>query len=228
MKKYRPFLVLFAIIILPLLVWVALKLVSEQRYRPIEILSEKIPNPDGSLDSVFRAVGDFAFVTQAGDTLRRSDLQDKIWVATECYGACTETCDLINGYFQQMIEKDFAEDPDIRFVSFSIDPKDDSTSIRAYAEHAKAEVGRWYVVRGNAASMEKFLTEELMFNPLDTTAFKANSLSDRGVRLIDWDGRLRGQLYHGDMEPEMVTLAQHIVLLQKELEELKSGKPSGH
>lgn len=228
MKKYRPFIVLFVIVILPLLVYGLLKLITEQRYRPIEILSEKVPNPDGSPDSVFRTVGDFAFLTQSGDSLRRSDLQDKIWVAVECYGRCRETCDGLNGYFQQMIEKDFADDPDIVFVSFSIDPKDDTTSLRAYAEHARAEAGRWYVVKGEQAVMEKFLTEELKFAPIDTTAFSVNGLRDRGVRLLDWEGRLRGQLYHGDMEPEMVTLAQHIVLLQGERDALKGGQPAGH
>src|SRR5690349_21484824 len=108
MKKYRPFIVLFVILILPLLVYVYMKVWTKSNYKPVEIISEKIPNPDGSLDSVFVPVGDFAFTNQSGKIITRDSLRGKIWIANLFHGNCGKPCDAMNDFIRQMLEKDFA------------------------------------------------------------------------------------------------------------------------
>ena len=224
MKKYRAFFVLFLILILPILIYVFIKAFGTQNYRPIETISEKIPNPDGSLDSVFKAVGDFAFVSQDGDTIRRDSLEGKIWVANLFHGECTDACDIENAYIKQMLKKDFPDDADVRFVSFSVNPNKDSVSvIKEYATKVEANSNRWWFLTGDATKMEKFLADEFKFEPSDEKTLENKGLRDRTLRLIDWEGHLRGSIYHSEIESQMVTLAQHIVFLQKELADFRAG-----
>ena len=229
MKKYRPFIVLFVTLILPILVYVTLKLVATQNYRPIEMLSEKIPNPDGSPDSVFKAVGNFSLVTQTGDLLTLDSLRGKIWIANLFYGSCTDACDMMNGYIKQMLKKDFVDNPNVRFVSFSIDPERDSLpSLQAYSKRNEAPADRWQFLTGEPSVIRKYITEELKYPAGDPKVIESNGLYDRTFRLIDWDGHLRGEFYSADSEPPMVTMAQHIVLLLKEFDALNSGSKAAH
>jgi protein SCO1 len=225
MKKYRPFFILFLILILPLVVYVMMKLGTKQNYKPIEIISEKIQNPDGSPDSVYQAVGNFAFVSQTGDTLTLDSLKGKIWVANLFYGKCTDVCDVDHGYIQQMLGKDFVDDPNVRFVSFSVNGEEDSLAVlKAYAKRMEAKPGRWYFVSGNGNAVRKYLEEQLQYPTIDKGMVGTNQLNDRTFRLVDWNGLLRGQFYNAELEPEMVTLAQHVVLLQKEKVDSSSVK----
>ncbi len=226
MKKYRAFFVLFLILIFPILIYVFIKAFGTQNYRPIETISEKIPNPDGSLDSVFKAVGDFSFASHRGDTLRMDSLKGKIWLANVFHGNCSDACDIENAYIKQLLTKDFPTDPDIRIISFSVDPANDSVPVlKAYAEKLEAD-RRWYFLTGNPAVLSKFLIEELKFLPTDPKALSEKGLTDRTFRVVDWDGHLRGSIYHSAAENEMVTMAQHMVFLQKELADMRSGAHS--
>lgn len=227
MKKYRAFFVLFLILILPILIYVFIKAFGTQNYRPIETISEKIPNPDGSLDSVFKSVGEFALVSQHGDTLRTDSLKGKIWLANLFYGNCSDACDIHNAYIKQMITKDFPNEPDVRFVSFSVDPANDSVpALKAYAAKVGVQDPRRYFLSGNPSVLSKFLSEEFGFEPNDEKSLTERGLRDRTFRLVDWDGHLRGSIYHSEIESEMVTMAQHMVFLLHELDDLRAGTPS--
>ena len=199
-----------------------MKLGGTQKYRPIESIGQKIPNPDGSPDSVFKQVGDFAFRTQTGDSLTSKMVKGKIWIVNLFYGNCTEVCDMLHDYVRQMLTKDFPNDPEIVFLSLSLDPAQDSLPVlRAYAERMKAMNDRWYFLAGDSERTKKFLTEELLYPAYDGQFATTKGLYDRTFRLVDWNGNLRGQFYDGNSEPNMVTMAQHVVLLLKEFDDLQ-------
>jgi hypothetical protein len=75
--------------------------------------------------------------------------------------------------------------------------------------------------------MRKFLVEELHYPSFDEGVTAIKGLYDRSLRLVDWNGNLRGQFYQGDSEPNMVTMAQHIVLLLKEMGDAETGNHPG-
>jgi protein SCO1 len=229
MKKYRPFIVLFAVLILPLLVYVFMKYTVKQNYRPIEIISEKVPNPDGSLDSVYLPVGNFAFVSQLGDTLTLDSLKDNVWVVNIFHTNCLESCDIAHDYIKQMLQKDFVDDSRVRFLSFSVDPANDSIPLlKVYADRMGATAHRWYFLSGNPEAMKKYLTQELRYPEIDQKTIASGSAGDMSFRLIDWNGYFRGSFYNASVEAEMVTLAQHIVFLLKELDEIQSKNAGNH
>jgi protein SCO1 len=227
MKRYRPFIVLFAVLVLPPLVYLSMKLGGTQKYRPIETIGDKIPNPDGSLDSVFKPIASFTFLTHRGDSLTREMLKGKILVINLFYTKCAGECDGLNAYVQKMLTVDFARHPEVVFLSLSVDPVHDSLpALRAYSERVQAS-DRWYFLTAEPDQLRKFLVEELHYPAFDEGVTATNGLYNRSLRLVDWNGNLRGQFYQGDSEPNMVTMAQHIVLLLKEWEEVQTGNHPG-
>lgn len=222
MKKYRAFISLFIVLILPLLVYGFLKLVSVQNYKPIETISEKIPNPDGSPDSVFKSIGDFSLVTQAGEPFTRDSLKGKIWVINLFYARCGEACDRIHSKISKL-QSDYKDDPDVRLLSISIDPANDSVPVlQAYAKSVEATPYRWYLLTGNPEQVTKFITEELDYKPADATDLSNKTLRESTLRLVDWNGLFRGEYYDGTAEDKVVRMAQHMVLLQKEMQTAKA------
>jgi protein SCO1 len=229
MKKYRPFIVLFILLILPLLVYVYLKVWTKQNYRPVEIISEKIPNPDGSLDSVFIPVGDFAFTGQSGKLITQDSLKGKIWVANLFHSNCAKACDVMNDYVRQMLEKDFPDEPDVRFLSFSVDPANDSVPmLKVYADRTGAVANRWYFLTGHPDSLKKFIVEELHYPEADPKVIAENKLHDTSFRLVDWNGLFRGDYYDGTNETDMVTMAQHIVMMLRERADSSANAGNKH
>jgi protein SCO1 len=217
MKKNRPAITLFIVLILPLLVYGFLKLVAVQNYKPIETISEKIPNPDGSPDSVFKDLGEFSFQTQTGAMLTRDSITGKIWVINLFYTSCGEDCDKIHSRISKL-QSDYKDNANVRFLSISVDAAHDSLPlVQAYAKRVEATPYRWYVATGNPAQISKFLTEELHYGitaPEDLNSYK---LRETTLRLVDWNGLLRGERYDGIFEEQVVRMSQHMVLLEKEM-----------
>jgi protein SCO1/2 len=226
MKKYRAFISLFIILILPLIIYGLMKLLTVSHYKPIENISEKILNPNGGSDSVFKAIGDFSFLTQTGERLTRDSLAGKIWICNLFYGRCNDICDRMHSTVSQL-QSDFQDHPEVRFVSISIDPLHDSLAIlQSYANRVEATPHRWYVVSGDTATLPKFLRQELRYTgevQPDTVEY---TLRETSFRLIDWNGHFRGGFYDGLAEDQCVRMAQHLMLLQKEWEEM-TAKSAG-
>jgi protein SCO1 len=226
MKKYRPVITLFIVLILPLLVYGFLKLVAVQNYKPIETISEKIPNPDGSLDSVFKSIGEFSFQTQTGKPLTRDSIDGKIWVVNLFYGDCGEDCDKIHSQISKL-QSDYQDDANVRFLSISVDPKRDSLpALQGYAKRVEAVPYRWYFATGDPTLVQQFLTNELHYKPTAPEDLAKFTLRETSLRLIDWNGLLRGEYYDGLRETEVVRMSQHMVLLEKEMLDPKSAAPT--
>ena len=68
MRKAGPFLILFIILVLPLLIYLFLR-TGTHVVQPLRTVSEKIADPGGGPDSVYKAVGKFAFQSHTGNMI---------------------------------------------------------------------------------------------------------------------------------------------------------------
>ena len=87
-----------------------------------------------------------------------------------------------------------SEMPDVRLVSFTVDPAHDTPPVLAeYAKHFKHEPARWFFLTGEPAKL----------NDLGVQAFKLNTVdgslthSTRFV-LVDGKGQIRGYYLTGE------------------------------
>ncbi|RKU16365.1 SCO family protein [Candidatus Poribacteria bacterium] len=94
------------------------------------------------------SVPDFRLTTQQGKPLTLSDMKDKIWVADFIFTNCPTICPAMT---QEMarLQSEFVADP-VYFVSFSVDPERDTSSVLSrYAKAYGADDRRWHFLTGD-------------------------------------------------------------------------------
>lgn len=97
-------------------------------------------------------VPDFNLITQQGAPLTRSDMKGKIWIADFIFTNCPTICPAMT---QEMarLQSEFVTDP-VYFVSFSVDPERDTSSVLSrYAKAYGADDRRWHFLTGDKAGI---------------------------------------------------------------------------
>jgi protein SCO1 len=136
---------------------------------------------------VFGDIPQFELVAQNGQPFHSQELAGKIWVADFMYTTCPGPCPRMTSQMRE-VEGALKQEPDVRFVSFTIDPANDTPAVlEAYAKVHRATSSMWYFLTGPLATLEM----------LDRNAFKLGDIdgtlehSTRFV-LVDRQGRIRG------------------------------------
>ena len=155
-------------------------------------------------------VPDFHLTSQTGQPFDGKSLDGHIWVADFIYTMCTGPCPLMSAHMRQ-VQTATAETPDVKLVSFTVDPAHDTPDVlAAYAKHFKPDFGRWYFLTG----------EQARLNDLALGGFKLNGVdgsmthSTRFV-LVDRRRRIRGY-YTTSEDAFMPQLIHDIRQLERE------------
>jgi len=151
----------------------------------------------------YREVRDFSLTDQNGNALTAASLKGKVWIANFVFTSCTAEC-LVLSKRMSNLEKRFAANPNVGFVSFSVDPGTDSpTRLAKYA--ALYDAGeRWSFLTGDSAAMDTLIKERFLL-PVAQSAEEAATLqkamlihSDR-FAIVDRKGIVRA--YVNGMQP---------------------------
>ena len=143
------------------------------------------PQPD-----VHLALPDFSFQeAQGGRAIGKQDLLGKVWVAATVFTNCPTHCPAMT---QEMygLQKEFADEPDFRLFTLSVDPARDTVEVlRKYARANYADPERWYFARHpDRAVVRAFVVDGLRIAWDDAEPLNH---SYRLV-LVDRHGRVRG------------------------------------
>src|SRR5690606_25788807 len=69
----------------------------------------------------FREVGAFTFTDQQSHPRTAEDLKGKVWIANFIFTSCAAECLVLSSRFAEL-QRLFAKEDDLAFVSFSVDP----------------------------------------------------------------------------------------------------------
>jgi protein SCO1 len=140
---------------------------------------------------VFGDIPQFDLTAQDGHPFHSQVLAGKIWVADFIYTTCPGPCPRMTSQMREVqdailkIPQDVA---DVRLVSFTVDPSEDTPPVlAAYAKVHGALSSVWYFLTGPVSTLQM----------LDRNAFKLGDIdatlqhSTRFV-LVDGQGRIRG------------------------------------
>jgi protein SCO1/2 len=111
------------------------------------------------------------------------------------------------------VQEATARTPDVRLVSFTVDPAHDTPVVlAAYAKHFLADSGRWYFLTGAQSSLDELGRNGLKLNPVDGSL-------DHSTRfvLVDRAARIRG--YYSSSEDGFL---QNLLRDLRQLEHEKS------
>jgi protein SCO1 len=152
--------------------------------------------PAASREDVLYPVEDFSLTERSGREVHASDLQGKVWVASFIFTRCKGPCKQVTATMARL-QGDFAAEPDVRLVTFTVDPEyDDPNTLRQYADQTGADPDRWLFLTGKEADVYRLLREDFKIgaskNP-DPKATPGEAVDhDTHLAVVDRHGRVRG------------------------------------
>lgn len=159
------------------------------------------------------AVSNFSFSNQEGAVLNQDFVKNKIWVANYFFTHCPSICPRMSTNMVDL-QKQFAKDEDIRFVSFTCDPERDSVSLlKEYANRYHVNPAQWQLATGNKTELYRFARKQLQIVATDGDGGAGDFIHSQNFVLIDKNGFVRGY-YDGTDET-------HIAQLIKDIDKLK-------
>jgi protein SCO1 len=166
-------------------------------------------------DTVYHSIPPFEFTNQSGQKISDKDLEGKIFVANFFFATCKTVCPKMNEQVHRVQEacKDIK---DIRFLSFTVDPEDDSVAALAdYAKKMNADNSKWWFLTGEKDSIYK-LAREGFFVPASLGNEARDFFHSQDLILVDKDKKMRGRFYDGTDAAEVDTLIDEIKVLIQE------------
>ena len=138
----------------------------------------------------YGSVPEFRLTSGEGAPVYRNILLGKITIADFIFTQCAGACPLMSSKMSEL-QQTFLGDPRIRFVSFSVDPENDTPEVlRQYAKQYGAVQGRWLFLTGEHAAIYS-LTRDGFHLGLDVEGDSTIIHSQKFV-LIDNEAAIRG------------------------------------
>ena len=149
-----------------------------------------------------RAVENFTLIERSGEPFESDSLRGKVWVASFFFVTCPGICLKMN---QTIADLQKELDPEVRFVSITVDPDNDTPeSLRAYADRLGAN-DRWLFLTGSMRDIQDVANDSFQ------VAAAPAAHSER-LMVVDRQGRVRGSF--------MVSEGAQMTLLKRKIAEL--------
>jgi protein SCO1/2 len=87
-----------------------------------------------------------------GRSFQGSSLLGKVWIADFIYTTCPAACPLMSARMER-IHKQVGGLPDVRIVSFSVDPKDTPAALKAFGSRYGGATPDWMFLTGTAETV---------------------------------------------------------------------------
>ena len=146
---------------------------------------------------VYGQIPEFTLAERSLSKVTRSDLEGKIWIADFIFTHCAGVCPLMSSKMKGLQEK-LGHYPDIRLVSFSVDPERDTPEVLArYGERYQADPVTWLFLTGDKEIIYRLSAQHFHLGVEEIPAQKREAL-DQSVRhsskfaLVDGSGKIRG------------------------------------
>ncbi|HZV06307.1 MAG TPA: DUF420 domain-containing protein [Gemmataceae bacterium] len=174
------------------------------------------------LDDNLDAVGDFSLTERSGRTIGKADLLGKIWIASFEFTRCTQGCPQISATMEKL-QADLARYPDVRLVTFTVDPKHDGVEqLREYAKHYHADPERWLFLTGEEDEIYRLIDKSFHLPARQNEGEErkpGNEVAHSSkLVLVDRQGHIRG-FFEGRPDPRMPDAEREY---DKELRKLKA------
>jgi protein SCO1/2 len=155
MKNKRIVITALGLIVVPILIFYIFN-AGKQTYNSLPYLGERIA-PDGVniKDTIYYSIPEFKLLAHTGDTITNANFDGNIYVANFFFASCKDVCPKMNAKVETIVTK-LAEYPQVKFISHTVDPENDSVATLAlYAQRFKAAPSTWYFVTGTKEDIFK-------------------------------------------------------------------------
>lgn len=167
---------------------------------------DRVAFPEITPLPVLGEVPAFSLPERNGGTVSLADLHGHVWIANFVFTHCAGPCPLLTSRMAAL-QKQLGEFPDVRLVSFTVDPERDTPEVlRDYAKSYDAG-GDWFFLTGEKAPLYELIMDGFKLGIDDGSAVNAGvpgpGTITHSVRfvLVDKAGRIRG--YYDGTETDL-------------------------
>jgi protein SCO1 len=140
-------------------------------------------------------VPEFKLTERSGKPVTRDDLKGKVWVASFVFARCSGPCPQVSRTMAQLQkELKLTETPDLRLVTFTIDPdRDTPAELKDYAKNFSADPDRWLFLTGKEEDIHQLLIKGFKAAVVRTESPNPGEEFDHSTRLavVDKKGIIR-------------------------------------
>ncbi len=139
------------------------------------------------------SVPEFTLVEASGQALARSDLREKVWVASFIFTRCAEVCPAMMRT-EVKLQRELPVRDDVKLVTFSVDPEHDTPAVlREYAATFGVNRAGWWLVTGKKEEIYRLALEGFRLSTMDADPAKEMPiLHSTKLVLVDRRGTIRG------------------------------------
>jgi protein SCO1/2/putative membrane protein len=171
-------------------------------------------------DPTLPTISDFSLTERSGRTVTKQDLRGKVWIASFTFTCCNTSCPQVNATVRQL-QDDLASLPDVRFVTFTVDPEHDTPEkLKKHAENLGADPERWLFLTGPEDEIYRLLQASFKVpvqrNPEPRSEQEEAVGHSTRLVLVDQAGQVRGY-YEGMRDSRLPDPEQSYQDSQKKL-----------
>ena len=180
---------------------------------------EKIVDGKTVIDTVYQTIPNFSFVNQDSVIINQDSLNNSIYVADFFFTSCPSICPIMSKNMLGIYEK-YKGNPEVRFLSHSIDPKHDTIPIlKKYAKKLGVEGTQWSFLLGNRDSIYHMAKDGYMNYAKENANIPGGFEHSGYFILVDKQKRIRGA-YDGTDKKQVEMLGKDMDILLAEYKTL--------
>jgi len=173
----------------------------------------KTVNGNELTDTIYHTIPDFSLLNQYGDSVTNKSLDGKIYVADFFFTTCPSICPIMHRNMLA-VYNEFKNTPDVKIISFTIDPKHDTVAVlKTYADKMGIAGDSWLLLHGQKEQTYQLSKSFLVTTPKDDV--KEKFIHDGYFILVDKQKRVRG-MYDGTDPKKVEQLMADIKILKAE------------
>ena len=175
----------------------------------------KTVNGQQITDTVYQTVPAFKFVNQYGDSVGSKNLKNDIYVADFFFTSCPSICPVMQRNMLNVYNA-FKDTADVKIISFTIDPKHDTTAVlKKYADKLGVSGNSWWFLNGGKDKVYELATKSYLVGVTQDSTAAGGYVHQGYFVLIDKQQRIRGS-YDGTDPKQVDQLIADIKTLKAE------------
>ena len=177
-------------------------------------------------------IPDFSFVNQNNELITNDDYRGNIYVANFFFTSCPTICPIMT-YNMRIVQQRLSVYPNIKFLSHSIDPKNDTPErLLDYANEMRANLMNWNFVTGEKESIYN-IAKEYFVNAVEDSLAPGGFFHSEYFVLVDKEGKIRSGIdkegnivgvYDGTKDTDIKDLIDDVKVLMAEYKRPKKDE----
>lgn len=193
--------ILFLLLGVPV-IWIAINKTGVHYSKSLPIYFERELGSNG--DTIYHTIDDFRLLNQFGDSVSLDNYKGKILLVSFFFASCESVCPRMNNYISQHVYHEFEKDTNIRFLSFTVDPKRDSAAVLLEYSRKLNAGPHWQFLTGSKSMIYNLASNSFRI-PGAEDEHQGLFHSDKLV-LVDKERRVRGVFETGDQNEKSMTI----------------------